>query len=134
MRALAVDHQCRRLDDEVDEHEVAHCRLAHFPVVHGEGPENFAASREYGDRPAGTKSVGKGDVLVIGPERIVRDIRNIYGAADECGRPAGSCARTDLDALDRLAVSARKAGRGPMMKMLALSIEEQDRAEHAGRG
>ena len=71
---FAIDDERCGLDDQVHQHQVAHCRLAGFAMVHGKGAEHAAAVGEDRDRPAGLEPMREREFLVIRPQRIVGDV------------------------------------------------------------
>src|SRR6202046_3649593 len=89
--------------------------------------------RKYGSGPAGAQPIGLGHASVRLPERILENVGddNRFSAV-HCGT-ARSRLRSDGEAVDGIGVALRKAGSSTVPHVLAVLIEEQDRAKQAGK-
>src|SRR5207342_2948493 len=128
------DYQRSGLGNQVDQRKVTDGRFAGLSMVHRKGTEYPAPRGQYWDRPAGAKPVHFGQVAEIRPQGISGDVADEHRLGPIGSGATGADARADLGAVDRRAIGIRQARRGAMAKVLAVLIEQQDRAVHAGAG
>ena len=64
--------------------------------------------------------MGQGDVAIVGPERIVGDVRNDYRLCAIGCRAARSRCRTNGQAIDCVGIGLGKTGRGSVPKTIAI--------------
>ena len=75
-----------------------------------------------------------GQVPIILPQRIVRDVGHEDGPALEGRGAAGADGGADRDPVDGLVVGVGQAGGGAVQQALSGVVEDEDRAEHPVRG
>ena len=128
--ARALDRDSGDVRRELDQLDVVGAAVARVAVVEGERAEQRAVGREDRRRPAGCEPRLERNGAVIGPERIVRDVRDAHALAAVGGGAARPDARADRDAVHRLAVGGRQAGCGAVAQMHSVAVEQEDRREH----
>src|SRR5438105_8317377 len=94
-------------------------------VIHRERTEDFAARRQYWRGPAGAQPGRSGQIAVIFPQRIGKNIGNEYWQATEHSRPARAILWSNRSAVDRFHVVIRKAGRCSVTNVVAILAEQQ---------
>ena len=101
-------------------------------IIEGEGRGHAAGGIADRARPAGPQTQRQGKPGKAGPERIGGDVGNLHRLALERRAAAGADAGADLQAVQRLAVMRRQR-RGGQRVQLAVLIDEENGAGHAGR-
>ena len=130
LRARSLDRDAGDVRGELDDLDVVGAAVARLAVVEGERAEQRAVGGEYRRRPASTQPGIQRQPAEVGPQRVVRDVRDGHALAAVGGGAARSDARADRDAVDRLAVGRRKAGRRAVAQVHAVAIEQQDGCLH----
>src|SRR6202165_2066543 len=88
---------------------------------------------KYGSGPAGAEPIGLGHFPVRLPERILENVGDDHRFSAIHGCAAGSRLRSDAHAVDGAGVGLGKTGSSAVPHVLPVLIEEQDRAEQAGK-
>ena len=78
--------------------------------------------------------MGVGEGAVVLPQWIDLHVAHDDGLAGEGGRPARSRARPDLQPVHRGVVTGRQVRRGAVPQPLPITVDQEDRAQHAGGG
>src|SRR5438309_5399495 len=99
----------------IDQRQMVGVGRARLAVVAGEGAEGRPVPRRDGHRPTCTQAMRQGQMLVVGPKGISRDIGHHYQLLEVSSRATGAGARTDFRPSYCFQVTFGKAGANATM-------------------
>src|SRR3954451_7481191 len=117
------------LRDHVDGGDLLTGRASRAQMVNCERADKHITRVADWRTPTCSQTMRESDEAGGGPERIRSDVRHVDGSVEKSRGPARTCGRTDLRAVDHLAIVAREAGCGGMPQALSIRIKQQDRGQ-----
>jgi hypothetical protein len=132
LSTLADDDRCT-VRHHPDQLRVKFRGAARFGEVQRERSEDLLVRIEDRRRPPGPQAVAQRNFAVIDPQRIACDVFDDHRFASIHGGAARPGAFADRFAVDRPTKFDRQAGRGKVVHVRAIGIEQQNRAQHARR-
>ncbi|MFO1425713.1 MAG: hypothetical protein U1F11_01795 [Steroidobacteraceae bacterium] len=135
LRGLLVplDRHAREAGREADQVPLARRRLARLAVVHRQRAEHLAVVVVDRHGPAGAQAVGHRERAEAVPQRRALDVLDDDHVIAEGRRTAAAHVLGDQHGAEAEAVSGGQVRCGAERQHVAVGIEQQHRAEHAGR-
>lgn len=126
---FALQRQGAQLLAQVSELDVPGIGAPHTAVIQRKGAEHARAVGADRRAPAGTQAHRQQQITEMGKQRIVGDVFHHHRAAAPGSGAAGAGTGADLQAIDRIGILGRQAGRGQRVQA-AVVVGAHHRGQH----